>query len=186
MGKDLTKTRGQLKVFAAEWFAETYDAVSGRILRVKSDKLRQSLRIVDNTKDDPPTIEITADAVSGRGFPYAAWHEFGSGRSYIRPSLLYLLSKQGTTKSGLKRAMIADVTEGVIEDLIQRGWAPGVLPNSAVRTVAISMAGKGTTGHLRRGFTSRALKASLRPQHLQGLGHQGIIRDVRGRFAPER
>ena len=153
MGKNLRKTRRQLKVFAAEWFAETYDAVSGRVLRVRSGKLRESLSIVDNTKDNPPTIEITAEAISGKGFPYAAWHEFGSGLSYIRPSLLYLLSKQGSTKSGLNRAMVADTTEGVIEDLIQRGWAPGILPNTAVRTVSIDMSGKGTTGHLRRGFT---------------------------------
>ena len=156
MGKNLQKTRRQLKVFAAEWYAETYDVVSGRILKVRSDKLRQSLTIVDNTKDDPPTIELTADAISDKkGFPYAAWHEFGSGRSYIRPSLLYLLSRQGTTKSGLSRAMVADTTEGVIEDLIQRGWAPGILPNTAVRTISMDMSGRGATGHLTRGVIRR-------------------------------
>ena len=182
MGKNLQRTRRQLKVLLSEWYAETYDLVSGRGLRVRTGKLRRSLSIVDNTKDDPPTIELTADAVSEKGFPYAAWHEFDSGLSYIRPSLLRLLSMQSGTQSGLGRAMVADVTEGVIEDLIQRGWAPGILPNSAVRTVSIDMLGRGATGHLRSGFTSRA----LRPQSLQGLGHQGIIRDVRGRFAPER
>ena len=158
MGKNLQKTRRQLKVLANEWYDETYDAVSGRVLRVRSGKLRESLTIVDNTKDDPPTIELVADATSDEGFPYAAWHEFESGHSYIRPSLLYLLSKQGTTESGLSRAMVADVAEGLIEDLIQRGWAPGVLPNSAVRNVTIDMLGVGATGHLRRGFTSKAVR----------------------------
>ena len=182
MGKQLERTRRQLKVFADEWYSLTYDLVSGGVLKVRTGKLRKSLKIVDNTKDDPPTIELTADAVSNKGFPYAAWHEFDSGLSYIRPSLLHLLGRQSKTQSGLGRAMVADVTEGVIEDLLQRGWAPGILPNSAVRTMSINMAGRGTTGYLRSGFTRRA----LRPLSLQGLGHQGIIRDVRGRFAPER
>ena len=158
MGKNLQKTRRQLKVFAAEWYAETYRAVSGVVLGVRTDKLRGSLAIVDRTKNDPPTIELTAEAISPKGFPYAAWHEFESGRSYIRSSLLYLLSKQGTTMSGLTRALVADTTEGVIEDLIQRGWAPGILPNTAVRTVSMDMSGRGATGHLRRGFTKRALR----------------------------
>ena len=182
MGKNIEKTRRQLRTFGTEWYLETRNAVSGRVLRVRSGKLRGSIRIVDNTKDNPPTIEITADAVSAKGFPYAGWHEFDSGHSYIRPSLLHLLSKQGNTNSGLSRALVADVTEGVIEELIQHGWAPGILPNTAVRTLKMGMSGRGTTGHLRRGFTRRA----LRPKSLQGLGHQGIIRDARGRFAPER
>ena len=161
MGKNLQRTRNQLKLLAIEWHAETYDLVSGRGLRVRSGKLRKSLTIVDNTKDDPPTIELTADAVSEKGFPYAAWHEFGSGLSYIRPTLLFLLSKQGPTLSGLSRALVADTTEGVIEDLIQRGWAPGVLPRTAVRTVSIDILGRGTTGHLRRGFTKRAVPSRV-------------------------
>ena len=161
MGKNLQRTRNQLKLLAIEWHAETYDFVSGRGLRVRTGNLRRSLTIVDNTKDDPPTIELTADAVSEKGFPYAAWHEFESGHSYIRPSLLYLLSKQGTSLSGLSRSLVADTTEGVIEDLIQRGWAPGVLPNSAVRTVSIDILGRGTTGSLGRGFTKRAVPSTV-------------------------
>ena len=161
MGKNLQRTRKQLRVLATEWLFQTLEFVSGPILRVRSGRLRGSLHIIDNTEDDPPTIGIAADAVSDKGFPYAAWHEFESGRSYIRPSLLYLLGKRGWTESGMSRAMVADVEEGIIEDLIQRGWAPDILPNTAVRTVSIDISGRGTTGHLRRGFTKRAIPSRV-------------------------
>lgn len=176
MGTELRNVRRNLKTLGTEWLAETTDAVSGRILRVKSDRLRKSLELVDNTNEDPPTIEVVAEARDPRtGFPYAAYHEFESGLSYIRPSLLFLLSKQGSTKSNMKRALVADSVEGIIDELLRHGWFPGRLPNSAFRTVTMGIAGAGTTGAIGRtrlGSIGKAL-GSKTPNIFKGGGTGG-------------
>lgn len=158
MGKKLEQLRKSLKILGSEWLEETRDAVSGRILRIRTETLFKSLDLVDRTNENPPVIELTADAKSPEGFPYAAYHEFGPSRSYIRPSLLFVLSKMYRSKSGLGRALVGDSAEGIIEDLLERGWFPGRLPNSAFRIVRMDMSGGlATTGVPKRGGSLGAL-----------------------------
>lgn len=153
--KRFANTKAQLKAFGKAWLKDTRDNASGPVLKKRTEKLFNSITLKDETNKSPMTVTITAEALDPKtGFPYAAFHEFISGRSYIRLAQQFVMSKWFSKKTGgsiIERAAARDSEDLFIDYLVaQPGWtgAPvglrGLtqLPNTAFRVLRVNL-GKG-------------------------------------------
>lgn len=156
--KGLTKryrnVKTQMRAFGREWLRTTKEFTDGPILKQRSGTLHGSLAIEDRTDEDPPQLSVTAEAIDKKtGFPYATYHEFVSGKSYIRFSQLFIMSKWFSNKAGgsiIARAAAVDSLDLFMDGLVDRGWklaadlsGPGILTKTAFRTLRLNVSGDG-------------------------------------------
>jgi len=172
--KRFRNTKAQLKAFGKAWLKNTKENASGPVLNIRTKTLFNSITLHDETNKSPMTVSITAEAIDPKtGFPYATYHEFISGRSYIRMAQQFVMSKWFSKRNGgsiIERAAAQDSEDLFIDTLIdQPGWTGtprglrGLtqLPNTAFRVLTINM-GEGAefTGTLARvkGFFGAPIK----------------------------
>ena len=142
--KRFANTKAQLKAFGKAWVKETRENASGPVLAQRTQTLFNSITLVDDTNKNPPTVKVTAEAINPKtGFPYAAYHEFISGRSYIRMAQQFVMSKWFSNKTGgsiIERAAAQDSEDMFIDELLEQpGWKQGFLPNQAFRILRINL-----------------------------------------------
>lgn len=150
--KKFRNVRTQLRAFGREWLRTSKQYTDGPVLMQRSGRLHESLAIEDRTDEDPPEISVTAEALNPKtGFPYATYHEFISGRSYIRSAQHFVMSKWFANRAGgsiIARAAVRDSMELFEDGLVERGWqlaadlsGPGILTRTAFRTLRIDVSG---------------------------------------------
>ena len=152
--KKFRNVRTQMRAFGREWLRTTKEYTDGPVLKQQSGTLHASLAIEDRTDEDPPQISVTAEAIDDKtGFPYATYHEFISGRSYIRTAQLFVMSKWFSNRAGgsiIARASAVDSMDLFMDGLVDRGWqlaadlsGPGILTKHAFRTLRLNVSGDG-------------------------------------------
>jgi len=150
--KRYRNVKTQMRAFGREWLRFTKEWTDGPILKQRSGTLHRSLAIEDRTEEDPPQISVTAEAIDKEtGFPYATYHEFISGKSYIRFAQLFVLSKWFSNRAGgsiIARAAAVDSLDLFMDGLVDRGWqlksdlsGPGILTKTAFRTLRVNVSG---------------------------------------------
>lgn len=144
-----------MRAFGREWLRTAKEYTDGPVLKQVSGTLHGSLAIEDRTDEDPPQISVTAKAIDDKtGFPYATYHEFISGRSYIRTAQLFVMSKWFSNRAGgsiIARAAAVDSLDLFTDGLVDRGWqlattdlsGPGILTKTAFRTLRLNVSGEG-------------------------------------------
>lgn len=152
--KRFRNVKTQMRAFGREWLRTAKEYTDGIPLRQRTGTLHSSLAIEDRTNEDPPQISVTAEAIDKKtGFPYATYHEFISGRSYIRTAQLFVMSKWFSNRAGgsiIARAAATDSLELFMDGLVDRGWqlaadlsGPGILTKTAFRTLRLNVSGEG-------------------------------------------
>jgi len=148
----LKRGRAVLKAMGEAWEARAKELVDGVVLKVQSGDLQNSIK-ADTTQLDTArkfsdlTLKISADAVNpNTGFPYAAYHEFYSGRSFLRPALTELFDKRTPYYQGFIRALRTDSLDFLIQTLIDAEWKRGLAPMTALRRINLDLDGGFTTG----------------------------------------
>ena len=141
-----------MRAFGREWLRVAKQWTDGPILFQRTGTLHGSLAIEDRTNEDPAEISVTAEAINPKtGFPYATYHEFISGKSYIRSAQHFVLSKWFSNRAGgsiIARAAVTDSLELFEDGLVNRGWqlaadlsGPGILTRTAFRTLRLNISG---------------------------------------------
>ena len=152
--KRFRNTKAQLKAFGKAWLKDTKANASGPVLQQRTKTLFNSITLKDETNKSPMTVTITAEAFDPKsGFPYATYHEFISGRSYIRLAQQFVMSKWFSKRFGgsiIERAAAQDSEDLFIDTLVdQPGWSSTPrgkrgftqLSNTAFRVLRINLGG---------------------------------------------
>ena len=103
--------RRDLRKFLREWEAVSQELVDGIVLKRRSGVLYESF--VKDTSEihyKNPAIVLRNTARSAEGFGYAAFHEYYTGKAFIRPALIQMLNPARRYKSARALAKDAVVT----------------------------------------------------------------------------
>ena len=133
-----------LELVGLLWQGHAQQLVDGPILRTRSGRLYRSFGI-EGPKEEMGGLSLTLRNTAknpATDFPYAAFHEYASGKAFIRPALGYILQKDHPGFHMIQRGAAADSIGTLSFAIAEHGWQPTIKRNHLVKIVKIDMAGR--------------------------------------------